>query len=77
MLYIGVTSDLSKRILEHKNHTKEGFTQRYNCDRLVYFEEFNTIQEAIQREKVLKGWRRKWKYDLIRKVNPDMVDLYL
>ncbi len=76
VLYIGVTSDLNRRILEHKSHHIEGFTQRYRCDKLVYFEEYDTITQAIEREKVLKVWRRKWKYDLIRTKNPMMVELW-
>ena len=75
-LYIGVTNDLIKRIWEHKNHSKKGFTEKYNICQLIYFEQTNNINSAINREKQLKSWNRKWKLDLIEKVNPDWKDLY-
>jgi putative endonuclease len=70
-LYIGVTSDLIKRIWEHRNHMVEGFTQRYNIHRLVWYELHATMEAAIAREKRLKNWTRKWKLELIESINPD------
>jgi len=75
-LYVGVTSDLKKRIFEHKNHFVEGFTTKYNIDLLIYYESFTTSLDAIAREKQLKWWKRKWKIDLIELNNPDWKDLY-
>ena len=75
-LYIGVTSHLVKRIWEHKNKVIEGFTSRYGVDKLVYFEEYQEIKLAIQREKRLKEWPRKWKLNLIEQNNPNWLDLY-
>jgi putative endonuclease len=75
-LYVGVTSDLMKRIAEHKSGIIKGFTQRYNLHRLVYFETFGDIDLALQREKRLKEWRRAWKVELIAKENPNWGDLY-
>ena len=75
-LYIGVTSNLIKRMYEHKNKLTQGFTQKYNCNKLVYFESFETIQEAIQREKYLKGKKRDFKESLIDSINPKRLDLY-
>ena len=75
-LYIGITSDLIKRIYEHKNNIIKGFTQKYNIHNLVYYEQTLDIISAIQREKNLKKWRRKWKLDLIEKINPSWQDLY-
>lgn len=75
-LYVGVTNDLVKRIYEHKNNLVEGFTKEYNIHKLVYFEDTNDISTAIEREKKLKNWKRKWKIDLIEKSNPQWKDLY-
>ena len=75
-LYIGVISDLIKRIYEHKNKLVDGFTKKYNLNKLVYFEQFDEIKEAIQREKYLKGKTRKYKDNLIDLLNPDWCDLY-
>ena len=75
-LYIGITSDLVKRIYEHKNNFIEGFTKKYNIHRLVYYEEFVDVIQAIIREKRLKKWNRQWKIELIEKVNSDWGDLY-
>jgi len=75
-LYIGVTSDLIKRVWEHKNNVVEGFTKKYSVHNLVYFEIYEDIEQAIKREKQLKRWNRKWKLELIEKSNPDWVDLY-
>jgi len=75
VLYIGVTSDLEKRVWEHKNKAVRGFTARYNVDQLLYYEFFPAIADAIVREKQLKGWLRQRKLDLIATMNPNFVDL--
>jgi len=74
-LYIGVTNDLIRRTEEHRDASGEGFTQAYRITRLVYFEEFNDVREALLREKQLKGWKRTRKEELIRSVNPHLLDL--
>ena len=74
-LYVGVTSDLHKRVFEHKTHAIPGFTARYNVDRLVYFEVFENPEAAIAREKQLKKWRRAWEIELIERDNPEWRDL--
>ncbi len=74
--YIGVTSDLQKRVWQHKNKVIEGHTEKYNKDRLVYFEIFEDIEEAIKREKQLKNWHRPWKINLIEEKNPNWDDLF-
>jgi putative endonuclease len=76
VLYVGVTSDLVKRGWEHRNNVAKGFTQRYHVHRLVYFEQYDAMREAIEREKVLKRWRRAWKIALIEKGNPQWADLW-
>ncbi len=75
-LYIGVTSNLVRRIHQHKTHAIEGFTRKYGTDKLVYFELFDDMETAIRREKQLKKWRRSWKIALIEKENPKWNDLY-
>ena len=75
-LYIGVTSDLVKRVYEHKEGFVAGFTKRYNLKKLVYYEVFDDIYNALQREKNLKHWVRAWKIALIEKQNPEWKDLY-
>jgi putative endonuclease len=75
-LYIGVTNDLVRRIYEHRTNAISGFSQRYAVHRLVYFEQFDQIEFAIQREKRLKKWKRAWKVALIEKTNPDWIDLF-
>ncbi len=75
-LYIGVTSDLVKRVYEHKNKMAEGFSKRYGLDKLVYYEMHETIEIAITREKQLKEWNRNWKLRLIIEQNPEWKDLY-
>lgn len=75
VLYIGVTSDLHKIVMQHKNHVYEGFTDKYNCTKLVYFEECNDINAAIAREKQLKNWHREWKNNLVEEKNKDWNDL--
>ena len=74
-LYIGVTSDLVKRIHQHRSGEVRGFSKRYNLQRLVHFEQFGTMELAITREKKLKNWHRQWKINLIKKHNPDWRDL--
>jgi len=75
-LYIGVTSDLVKRVWQHKNKVVSGFTDDYRVNRLVYFEQFDDMYAAITREKQLKTWKRVWKVSLIEKANPNWLDLY-
>jgi len=75
-LYIGVTSDLLKRIYEHKQNLIDGFTKKYHVHYLVYYEVHNDIREAIIREKQIKKWNRKWKLRLIEEMNPNWRDLY-
>ena len=75
-LYVGVTNDLIRRIGEHKLKIAESFTKRHEVTRLVYFEIFDQIEHAIQREKRLKKWTRAWKISLIEKDNPNWIDLY-
>lgn len=75
-LYIGVTSNLVKRVYEHKNKLVDGFTKKYNIDKLGYYEIFDDIEEAIIREKKLKGASRKKKLELIEMINPEWLDLY-
>ncbi len=75
-LYIGVTSNLIKRVYEHKNDIIEGFTSKYKIHKLVYYEQTNDIKSAIEREKKLKNWHRQWKINLINEHNPAWKDLY-
>lgn len=75
-LYLGVTSDLTKRIWQHKNDVVEGFTNKYQVHLLVYYELYEDIYTAIAREKQLKNWRREWKIALIEKANPIWKDLW-
>ena len=75
-LYIGVASDLIKRIYEHREGVTKGFTSKYKVHRLVYYEQHGSIEEAIKREKQLIGWKRAWKIRLIEKTNPKWDDLY-
>jgi putative endonuclease len=77
VLYIGVTNELYRRVKEHKSHEIKGFTQKYNCDKLVYFEKYDYINDAIAREKQLKNWKREWKNKLIETKNPNWEDLSL
>ena len=76
VLYIGVTSDLEGRIHEHRERLLEGFTKRYQCTKLIYYEDYPDPRSAIDREKQLKGWRREKKIGLINKMNPRWVDLF-
>jgi len=75
-LYIGVTSDLIKRVWEHKEKLTEGFTEKYSVNKLVYYEQFQDVEYALRRKKRLKKYIRKWKLDLIKKINPDWKDFY-
>ena len=75
VLYIGVTNNLVRRMYEHKNKLVEGFSMKYNVDKLVYYEVTNDIRSAIEREKQLKNWHRQWKINLINSFNPDWKDL--
>ena len=74
-LYTGVTSDLSTRIWQHKNNLIEGFTKKYKLHKLVYYEQHENINSAIEREKQIKKWQRQWKLELIEKLNPHWKDL--
>ncbi len=76
VLYIGVTGNLVRRVYEHKNKLIEGFTKKYSINKLVYFETTENIEDAIRREKQLKGWRRDRKNNLIEQKNPLWKDLY-
>jgi putative endonuclease len=76
-LYIGVTSDLIKRVWQHKNDVVEGFTKQYGVHMLVWYELHGTMESAIQREKNIKKWNRRWKLALIEKSNPDWKDLFV
>ena len=76
VLYTGVTSNIINRVAVHKNKMAEGFTSKYNVTKLVYFEDFATMPEAIAREKQIKGGSRQKKIDLINKMNPEREDLY-
>ncbi|WP_374044194.1 GIY-YIG nuclease family protein [Vibrio diabolicus] len=75
VLYIGVTSQLPQRIWQHKNGVVEGFTKKYNVHKLVYFELFEDMATAINREKQLKQWKREWKLALVRETNPNFLEL--
>ena len=75
-LYTGITSDLVRRIWQHKNGAIEGFTKRYGLKLLVHFEQYTDVKEAILREKRIKKWNRQWKIHLIEKDNPNWEDLY-
>ncbi|MBL7159323.1 GIY-YIG nuclease family protein [Candidatus Microgenomates bacterium] len=75
-LYIGVTSDLVKRVYEHKQGLVKGFSKKYKLHKLLYYEIFDDIYEAIKREKQLKNWHREWKLNLIKSKNPSFKDLY-
>ncbi len=76
VLYVGITNDLIKRVYQHKNNLIEGFTKKYFVHKLVYYEMYNDINNAITKEKQIKMWKRQWKIDLIEKMNPGWKDLY-
>ena len=75
-LYTGVTSDLVSRIWQHRSDIIDGFTKKYAVQRLVWYEEHGSIEDAIEREKNIKRWRRSWKIELINQTNPAWRDLY-
>jgi len=75
-LYTGVTGNLPERVFEHKSDFVDGFTKKYSIHRLVYFEQWEDREGAIKREKQIKKWKRKWKLDLIEKLNPEWDDLF-
>jgi putative endonuclease len=75
-LYIGVTNDLARRVYDHRQGAASQFTRRYGVTMLVWFEQYQTVPEAIQRETSLKRWKRDWKIDLVNQTNPDWRDLY-
>ena len=75
VLYIGVSNDLIRRMYEHKNKLVNGFSKRYNLNKLLYFEKTDNVEVAIQREKQLKNWHRQWKLNLIKENNPEFKDL--
>tara|TARA_B100000378_G_scaffold74265_1_gene57651 strand:- start:370 stop:663 length:294 start_codon:yes stop_codon:yes gene_type:complete len=75
VLYIGVTSDLKRRLKQHKQKSNKGFTGKYNVEKLLYFESSPYVENAIKREKQLKKWNRAWKENLINEMNPDWNDL--
>jgi putative endonuclease len=75
VIYIGVTNNLQRRLYEHKNKLIDGFTNKYNLNKLVYYECFSNINDAIRREKELKKWRREKKNNLVENMNPDWRDL--
>ena len=75
-LYVGVTSDLIKRVWEHKNNVVKGFTERYSVHQLVWYELHETMESAIRKEKMLKNWKRVWELELIERSNPNWQDLY-
>ncbi len=74
-LYIGVTNDLERRMFEHKNKLVEGFTSKYGLDKLIYFETYQYVNDAIKREKNMKKWKRQWKINLIEEDNANWEDL--
>jgi len=76
VLYTGMTSNLKKRVYEHKNKIVKGFTEKYNVDKLIYYEIYNRPIDAIKREKQIKGWLRKKKIELVKSFNHDWKDLY-
>ncbi|MBW8244992.1 GIY-YIG nuclease family protein [Muricauda oceani] len=78
VLYVGVTDNLDERVKEHKLKAfSQSFTAKYNCDKLVYFEQFENGEEAVKREKQMKKWKRGWKINLIEEFNPNWVDISL
>ncbi len=77
MLYVGVTNDLIRRVYEHREGQVDGFTKTHGVKRLVYFEHFDQIKPAIQREKTIKHWSRAWKINLIERSNPQWIDLWV
>ena len=75
VLYVGVTNDIKRRVLEHRQGVVDGFTKKYNCHKLVWFEQYSDIRLAIEKEKTIKNWRREYKNNLINAMNPQWDDL--
>ncbi len=75
VLYVGITNDLERRVLEHKNKLIVGFTKKYYVNKLVYYEEYDNVYDAIVREKQLKNWHRQWKINLVESMNKNWKDL--
>lgn len=75
VLYVGITNDIRRRVYEHKNGLNDGFTKKYNCKDLMYYDILNNTNQAIAREKQLKNWHREWKWNLIQEENPNLLDL--
>lgn len=75
VLYIGITNDLERRLWEHKQKLVDGFTKKYGCQKLIYFEQTENVFSAMEREKQLKNWHRDWKINLIKQENPKFEDL--
>lgn len=76
VLYIGVTNDLKRRVFEHREKLVEGFSSKYNCCKLVWYEQTNNIESAILKEKQMKKWKREYKDNIINEMNPEWSDLY-
>lgn len=76
VFYTGITDNIQRRTYEHNNELIDGFTKKYNVKILLYYEVFNDVTQAIAREKVLKRWKKNWKWNLIQKVNPKLINLY-
>lgn len=76
VLYIGITNDLLRRVYEHKNGLIEGFTKKYNCNKLVWYMETENVESAILQEKRMKKWKRRYKINVINELNPNWKDLY-
>ena len=76
VLYIGMTNDLIRRVYEHKNELKEGFTKKYKCHKLIWYELTENVNSAITKEKQMKKWKREYKLNLINEMNPQWEDLY-
>ncbi|MFM2667019.1 GIY-YIG nuclease family protein [Vibrio mediterranei] len=76
VLYVGVTSQLKQRIWQHKNSVVDGFSKKYHVNKLVFFEVHQSMTAAITREKQIKRWKRDWKENLIKSMNPNWMDLY-
>ena len=77
VFYTGVTSDLIKRMYEHTNELVDGFTKKYHIHKLMYYEIHEDIEEAIKREKIIKKWKRQWKWNIIDKINPEHKNLFV
>ena len=77
VLYVGVTNNLIKRVYQHKNNLIDGFTKKYNCHKLVWYQTTNSIESAIVQEKRMKKWKRKYKENIINEMNPKWEDLYV